>query len=127
MHIIYYYIFLFFKKILRDDTPHFLTTIFFSFLQSCILNAFFNFSFAYAFCYSFSMWNSLSIVLLLIIINFIYFHNEKKLAFEIINKKPKILNSKLLPVIITILFFISTQIIFMYSSDVTKEILNNCK
>ncbi len=123
MNVIYYYYYLFYSKILKDSEPHLLTTLVLSFSQSLLVNGVLEISIANIFCIYISKWPMLIVLLLLIGVNYVYYHRTGK-AKEIVKNKPMFFSSHRLSIIITLLFFIITASFLFWEPIYVKQILD---
>lgn len=126
MKVLYYYYYLFYTKILPDDEPHATTVFTLSVSEGFVMNGILQISLARFFCMSIDKWLMIGILVLLIGINYFYFHRAGK-AKEIVKLKPKVLNSNKLSILFTILFFIITLSFLFWEPIYVKQVLEHCR
>lgn len=122
MDVIYYYYFLFYSKILKDDEPHLLTTMALSASFGFSLSSVFDILFIRFFCYETNKWFMISIIVFSNLISYLYFHKTKR-ALKLIQQKPKFFSNHKLSVILVLLFFITTLSFLFWSPVYTKYLL----
>ena len=127
MNVLYYYYFLFYQKVLKEETPHLFTILALSasqafFLIYCIDTAnvlmfcelFFSRSESYLFC-----------IAACIVLNYFVFYNSG-LAAEIVKSKPKFFKSNEISLSITLVFFLITTSFMFWVTYVLMVYLENC-
>ena len=124
LNVLYYHYYLFYVKF--DPNPHFTTVLSLSFSQALVINGAMDIIALKFFCYQIPVWIQFTIVLLFIFLNYLIFHRTNK-AKQIIKSKPNILNSKVLSIIITILFFLITVSWLFWGPIYGKHLLDQCK
>lgn len=125
LNVIYYYYYLFYAKVLRDTEPHLLTTLALSFSESLLVNGIIEAISVNFFCKSIGKWPMLGVVLIILFINFIYYHKGKR-ANRIVTEQPVFLGSHGLSVMLVLLFFITTTSWLFWGSFYSRDILNHC-
>jgi len=107
MDVIFYYYYLFYTKIIKDDEP-FATTCWAlsaseGFFSAVMLHIFFT----RFFCFQTSKWMMVIPTCLFLLINYLYF-NKSGRSRKIVKEKPMFFSSHKLSVALTLLFFIAT-------------------
>jgi len=125
MKTIYYYYYLFYSKKLNEDSPHRTTLLSLSASEGFLISGMIQLFFARFYCISIGKWVMLSICVLMILLNYLYF-DKSGLAKEIIKIKPLLLKSPKISVVMTILFFIISVSIIFWGPICVKELLSNC-
>ena len=127
MDVFYYYIFLFYAKVLPDDYPHSNTVWALGATFAFIINFSLDMVLAYFFGYTLGRFQILSITILLVIF-FHFKYDRSGRGKRIVKKeKPKFLGSNIASIILTILFFLISISFFLFSEDVVREILEKKK
>lgn len=126
MKVIYYYYYLFYKKILKDNEPHMLATLALSASEAIFVNISFHIICIKLFCYQTSATIMIFTTVLLIFINYIYFHKTNR-AKQIVTNKPSFFSNANLSITITTLFFIITSSFIFWGPEYGKYLLENCK
>ncbi|WP_461634297.1 hypothetical protein [Labilibaculum euxinus] len=119
---LYYYYFLFYKKILRDNEPHMLATLVLSFSFSLLVNGIIDISMAHLFGIALGKYVMLGFLLLIIAIFYFRLHRTGR-AKEIVKEKPMFFNNHLLTILITFLFFAITTSFLFWGSGYVGDIL----
>lgn len=122
MNVIYYYYFLFYTKILKEDEPYATTVFALSVSQGFVVNVIINLIIINKFCISLNEWIMIMFQLIILLLNYLYF-NKSKLARKIIKQKPMFFGHNLLSIIITILFFIVTLSFMFWGPIYSKYLL----
>ncbi len=127
MKTLFYYYYLFNKKIIKDDEP-FATTVFtLSLSQGFIVTFFLNLFFTHFYCFSLSKWPMIFVQFIILIINYLYFNKSGK-SREIVKQKPLFFSSHRLSVILTMLFFLISFSLLTFGAIYIKNLLDiNCR
>ena len=106
MDVFYYYIFLFYAKVMPDDYPHTNTVWALGATSVFIVNGLIDIPLAYFFnCYLSTIQKVIIIVIMLLLFYFKYYKSGR--GKQIVEKeKPKFFGSKTVSIILTILFFL---------------------
>jgi len=125
--VFYYYYYLFYSTVLNDDEPHLLTTLVLSASEGFLINGIVEIYLAKIYCKSIDTLLMIGTFLLLIGINYFYFHWTGK-AKEIVKNKPMFFSNHQISIIITVIFFIITASFLFWEPVYVKLILDgNCK
>lgn len=125
MKVFYYYYFLFYSKVLKDNEPHMLTTFALSASEGFFINVILDIFLIKFFCISMDKWTMLGILAGLILANYYYFHRAGK-GKEIIKTKPKFFSNHRVSIVITVLFFVITASSLFWGPVYTKHLLEYC-
>ena len=125
MKTIYYYYYLFYSKKLNENSPHRTTLLSLSACEGFLISGIIQLFFAHFYCVSIGKWVMLSICVIMILLNYLYF-DKSGLAKEIIKIKPLLLKSPKISVVMTILFFMLSISIIFWGPICVKELLSNC-
>ena len=126
LNVFYYYSYLFYKKILKEDQPVLTTTFVLSFSISLLLNGIINIILAQFYCFYVGKWFMIGAFLLIFGGNYFYYH-KKGMSKNIIWTKPKFFNNNRMTIIITIIFFAITTLFLVLDPIIVKFIFeNNC-
>ena len=123
MDVFYYYIYLFYAKVMPDDYPHLNTVWALGYLFSLIINGLIEIPLAYFFnCYL----STIQKVIIIIIVMTLFFlkYDRSGKGIRIVKKeKPKFFGSKIASIILTVLFFLISMLFLFFKADVVREIL----
>lgn len=125
MNVFYYYYYQFYLKILKDNEPHMLTTLALSASEAFLINGIIDFIALKFFCFEISKWLMISIVILLLGVNYGIYH-KTGLAQRILKEKPQFLNNKNLSIVLTLLFFLATLSWLFLAPIYGKHLLSQC-
>ena len=123
MDVLYYYIYLFYVKVMPDDYPHLNTVWALGVTSAFIINGMIDIPLAYFFnCYLSTIQKVIILVILLLFFYLKYYRNGK--GIRIVKKeKPKFFGSNTASIILTILFFLIGMFFLFFSADIVREIL----
>ena len=123
MDVLYYYIYLFYAKVMPDDYPHSNTVWALGFIFSLIINGLIDIPLAYFFnCYL----NIIQKVIIIIIVMTLFYlkYDRSGKGIRIVKKeKPKFFGSNTASIIHTIRFFLIGMLFLFFKADVVREIL----
>jgi len=123
MGVIYYYFYLFYRRILKDNEPHLLTVLALSFLESLVLIAIIDSVLIYFFCIDID--KTLMFIFLLLIVGANYFVLFKSgWAKHVVNAQPRFLKSKWLSAALVIFSFLITVSIMFWGPIYLKIALD---
>ena len=123
MDVLYYYIYLFYVKVISDNQPHSNTIWALGFLFSLIINFSLDMGLAFFFGYTLSVFQMVSIAALLMTLFYLKYNRSGK-GIKIVKKeKPKFFGSNTASIILTILFFLISMFFLFFSADIVREIL----
>ncbi|MFC4389776.1 hypothetical protein [Flavobacterium quisquiliarum] len=105
MDVIYYYCYLFYKKILKEDEPHALTVWALGAGEGFFVGSIINIFLIRFFCFKMDKWLMIGISVLFLLINYFYFFKSKR-SLRIIKEKPLFFGSSKISKILTIAFFV---------------------
>ena len=123
MDVLYYYIYLFYAKVMPDDYPHSNTVWALGFIFSLIINGLIDIPLTYFFnCYLSTIQKVIILVILLLFFYLKYYRNGK--GIRIVKKeKPKFFGSNTASIILTVLFFLISMFFLFFSADIVRDIL----
>ena len=123
MDVLYYYIYLFYAKVMPDDYPHSNTVWALGFIFSLIINGLIDIPLAYFFnCYL----NIIQKVIIIIIVMTLFYlkYDRSGKGIRIVKKeKPKFFGSKIASIILTVLFFLISMLFLFFKVEVMIKIL----
>ena len=127
MDVFYYYIYLFYVKVISDNQPHSRTIWALGVTSAFIINGLIDIPLAYFFnCYLSTIQKVIILVILLLFFYLKYYRNGK--GIRIVKKeKPKFFGSNTASIILTILFFLISMSFLFLSPDIVREILEKKK
>jgi hypothetical protein len=120
--VLYYYYYLFYKNVLKDNEPHLLTTLALSFSLSLLINGILNIIFAHLLSFAFSRWEMFGLLALILLIFYVTLHRTGK-AQKIVDEQPKFFNSHKLSIVITIIFFLITTSFLFWEAGYVGSVL----
>ena len=123
MDVFYYYIYLFYAKVMPDDYPHSNTVWALGAASAFIINGLIDIPLAYFFnCYLSTIQK---IIIIIIVMTLFYLkYNRSGKGIRIVKKeKPKFFGSNTASIILTILFFLIGMLFLFFKADVVREIL----
>ena len=124
--VLYYYEFLFYKKVMRDPEPHFATVLGLSFSQSLLINGLMDVFALKCFCYQIAVWIQFGILVIIIFANYLIYHRTNR-AKELMSVKPSFRNNRSLSIAITLLFFLVTSSWLFWGPIYGKYLLSHCR
>ena len=123
MDVLYYYIYLFYAKVMPDDYPHSNTVWALGFIFSLIINGLIDIPLAYFFnCYL----STIQKVIIIIIVMTLFYlkYNRSGKGIRIVKKeKPKFFGSNTASIILTVLFFLIGMLFLFFKVEVMIKIL----
>ena len=123
MDVFYYYIYLFYAKVMPDDYPHSTTVWALGAASAFIINGLIDIPLAYFFnCYLSTIQKIIIIIIVMTLFYLKYDRSGK--GIRIVEKeKPKFFGSNTASIILTILFFLISMFFLFFSADIVREIL----
>ena len=123
MDVLYYYIYLFYAKVMPDDYPHSNTVWALGATSVFIVNGLIDIPLAYFFnCYLSTIQKVIIIIIVMTLFYLKYDRSGK--GIRIVKKeKPKFFGSNTASIILTILFFLIGMLFLFFKADVVREIL----
>ena len=123
MDVLYYYIYLFYVKVISDNQPHSRTIWALGVTSAFIINGMIDIPLAYFFnCYL----STIQKVIIMIIVMTLFYlkYDRSGKGIRIVKKeKPKFFGSNTASIILTILFFLIGMLFLFFKADVVREIL----
>ena len=126
MDVIYYYYYLFYTRIIKDNEPHMFTILAISATEGFILNIIVE---VVSILYQCKQTNGviwMGIICLANIFNYFYFYKSGR-AIKIVKEKPMFFSNNQISIILTFLFFIVFATSIIWGSILTKHLLDSCK
>ena len=123
MDVLYYYIYLFYVKVMSDNQPHSRTIWALGVTSAFIINGLIDIPLAYFFnCYLSTIQKIIIIIIVMTLFYLKYDRSGK--GIRIVKKeKPKFFGSNTASIILTILFFLIGMLFLFFKADVVREIL----
>ena len=123
MDVLYYYIYLFYAKVMPDDYPHLNTVWALGVTSAFIINGMIDIPLAYFFnCYL----STIQKVIIMIIVMTLFYlkYDRSGKGIRIVKKeKPKFFGSKIASIILTVLFFLISMLFLIFKVEVMIKIL----
>ena len=123
MDVLYYYIYLFYAKVMPDDYPHLNTVWALGVTSAFIINFSLDMGLAFFFGYTLSVFQMVSITALLILLFYFKYYKSGKGKRSVKKEKPKFFGSNTASIILTVLFFLISMFFLFFSADIVREIL----
>jgi len=123
MDVFYYYIFLFYAKVLPDDYPHSNTVWALGAISAFIVNFSLDMGLAFFFGYTLSTFEMVSITALLMLLFYFKYYKSGRGKQIVKKEKPKFFGSNTASIILTILFFLISMSFLFLGPDIVREIL----
>jgi hypothetical protein len=128
MNVLYYYYFLFYTKVVKEDDPH-LTVIFtLSVSESFFVIYAIDTLNVYLFCEAFflsSRFYMVVLALLLMVLNYLFLYRTGK-GKIIVQQQPKYFGNNKISIFLVSLFFITTSSSILWLTYILKDVLDNC-
>ena len=123
MDVLYYYIYLFYAKVIPDDYPHLNTVWALGVTSAFIINFSLDMGLAFFFGYTLSVFQMVSITALLMLLFYFKYYKSGKGKRIVKKEKPKFFGSNTASIILTILLFLIGMFFLFFSADIVREIL----
>ena len=123
MDVFYYYIFLFYAKVLPDDYPHSNTVWALGAISAFIVNGLIDIPLAYFLNSYLSTIQKVIITIIVMILFYLKYDRSGKGKRIVEKEKPKFFGSNTASIILTILFFLISMLFLFLSPDIVREIL----
>ena len=123
MDVFYYYIYLFYAKVMPDDYPHLNTVWALGFIFSLIINGLIDIPLAYFFNCYLSIIQKVIIIIIVMTLFYLKYDRSGKGIRIVEKEKPKFFGSNTASIILTILFFLIGMLFLFFKADVVREIL----
>ena len=122
MDVLYYYIYLFYAKVMPDEDPHSNTVWALGVTSAFIINGLIDIPLTYFFnCYLSTIQK---VIIIIIVITLFYLKYDRSKGIRIVKKeKPKFFGSNTASIILTILFFLIGMLFLFFKADVLRKIL----
>ena len=122
MDVFYYYIFLFYAKVLPDDYPHSNTVWALGAISAFIVNGLIDIPLAYFLNSYLSTIQKVIITIIVMILFYLKYDRSGKGKRIVEKEKPKFFGSKTASIILTILFFLISMFFLFFKADIVREI-----
>ena len=123
MDVLYYYIYLFYVKVMSDNQPHSRTVWALGATSAFIINFSLDMVLAYFFGYTLSVFQMVSITALLMLLFYFKYYKSGRGKQIVKKEKPKFFGSNTASIILTVLFFLISMSFLFFSADIVREIL----
>ena len=123
MDVLYYYIYLFYAKVMPDDYPHSNTVWALGFIFSLIINGLIDIPLAYFFNCYLSIIQKVIIIIIVMTLFYLKYDRSGKGIRIVKKEKPKFFGSNTASIILTVLFFLIGMLFLFFKADVLREIL----
>jgi len=114
MDVLYYYIYLFYAKVMPDDYPHSNTVWALGFIFSLIINGLIDIPLAYFFNCYLSIIQKVIIIIIVMTLFYLKYDRSGKGIRIVEKEKPKFFGSNTASIILTILFFFDRYALFIF-------------
>ena len=123
MDVLYYYIYLFYAKVMPDDYPHSNTVWALGVIFSLIIKGLIDIPLAYFFNCYLSIIQKVIIIIIVMTLFYLKYDRSGKGIRIVEKEKPKFFGSNTASIILTILFFLIGMLFLFFKADVVREIL----
>ena len=123
MDVFYYYIYLFYVKVLSDDQPHSRTVWALGIASAFIVNGLIDIPLAYFLNSYLSTIQKVIITIIVMILFYLKYDRSGKGKRIVEKEKPKFFGSKTVSIILTILFFLISMFFLFFKADIVRKIL----
>ena len=123
MDVLYYYIYLFYAKVMPDDYPHSNTVWALGFIFSLIINGLIDIPLAYFFNCYLSIIQKVIIIIIVMTLFYLKYYRSGKGIRIVEKEKPKFFGSKIASIILTVLFFLISMLFLFFKVEVMIKIL----
>lgn len=121
----YFYYYLFYKKVIRESEPIATAVFVLSVVQSILINAVIEYTCVRIACTSMGKWPMISVTVILLILNYMYFIRSRRFELIIIREPSFFRNSNLSGVIVIIATVGIVSWIF-WGAVLGRELLKDC-
>jgi len=125
MKVLFYYTYLVYTRVIKDDEPYATTVFVLSLIEGSLAFVTTNLLLAHYYCFTLGKWYGISLVLGLILINYITF-NRSGLSRRIVAQKPRLFKSHFFSVLFVGLVFIVGATSLIWGPFLIKAILDQC-
>lgn len=127
MDVIYYYCYLFYKKILKEDEPHALTVWAIGFGEGFFISVIVDILLIRFFCIKIDKWLMIGVGLTFLLFNYLYFFKSGR-GKRIVISKPTFFGNKKMSALLTIIFFVFLISSMFWGAICSKYLLQTyCK
>ncbi len=105
MDVVYYYCYLFYRKILKEDEPHALTTWALGFGEGFFFSVIIDVFLIRFFCFKMNKWLIIGVGIIFLLFNYLYFFKSGR-GQRIVLSKPNFFGSQKISILLTIIFFV---------------------
>lgn len=126
LDVFYYSSFSFYTRFLKESEPHLSSTLALSFLESLIVNGIFEWIAVHFYCKDLDKWIMISILLVVLGINYLYYHSTSR-ASDILKSKPIFFNNHVLTQRITSILAIFSISLLFWGPIYLKNALDQCR
>ena len=123
MDVLYYYIYLFYAKVMPDDYPHLNTVWALGVTSAFIINFSLDMGLAFFFGYTLSVFQMVSITALLMLLFYFKYYKSGRGKRIVKKEKPKFFGSNTASIILTVLFFLISMLFLFFKAEVMIKIL----
>ncbi len=125
INVLYYYYYLFYTKIIPDSQPHSTVIFTLGFSLGLILVGIINLLISITIGKSLNKWEMIIIDLFMMFVLYLIYYRTGKGKKIVTIHKPKILNSNVLSIIMTAVFFLTAMFGLFFVPTLVRDILNN--
>ena len=123
MDVLYYYIYLFYAKVMPDDYPHSNTVWALGAASAFIINGLIDIPLAYFFNCYLSIIQKVIIIIIVMTLFYLKYDRSGKGIRIVKKEKPKFFGSKIASIILTVLFFLISMLFLFFKAEVMIKIL----
>ena len=123
MDVLYYYIYLFYVKVISDNQPHSRTVWALGVTSAFIINGLIDIPLAYFFNCYLSIIQKVIIIIIVMTLFYLKYYRSGKGIRIVEKEKPKFFGSKIASIILTVLFFLISMLFLFFKVEVMIKIL----
>jgi|SRR5690554_696155 len=125
LKVFYYYYYLFYKRVLKEEQPHFNTYFSLSASIGFLVNGVIDFLVIKYFCVNIDKWYPIGVFCVILSFNYWIF-DYRGLGKKIVDRQPTLFNSKRISIVLTIVFFVITVSWLFWGPFYSRYLLENC-
>lgn len=125
LNVFYYHYYLFYKRVLKEEQPHFNTCFALSASEGFLVNAVIDFLVIKYYCINLDKWYPIGVFCVILGLNY-WNYIYKGIGRKIVKEQPILFNSKRISKVLTIAFFVITVSWLFWGSFYSRYLLENC-
>lgn len=126
LNVFYYYSYLFYKRVLKEEQPHFNTCFAISASEGFLINGVIKFLFIKFYCINVDKWYSIGVFCVILVLNY-WNYIHKGIGRKIVKEQPRLFNNIRISKVFTIVFFVISVSWLFWGPIYHKHLLENCR